>query len=280
MTVRPDRRRRRGRRPVCGALRRRPTRDVLLLAKGPVAASNSWHAQGGVAAALGEDDSPDLHAEDTFARRPRALPRERGARRYRRGAGADRRPRRARRRVRRRPRPRGRPFASAGSSTPAAPRRARRSRRRWQPASGRIRGSPSPRASACRPLGDGGRCGGVITERRARGLGHAARHGGLRRALGADDQSARRARRRDRAGLPRRRGARRPRVRPVPPDRAARRRLPALGGASRRGRPARRRDGGRFTDELAPRDVVARAIAERGRAGLDLRAIERGRFRG
>ena len=39
-------------------------------------------------------------------------------------------------------------------------------------------------------------------------------------------------------------------------------------------------DGNRFTDELAPRDVVARAIAERGHAGLDLRAIERGRFPG
>src|SRR5262249_8380082 len=36
--------------------------------------------------------------------------------------------------------------------------------------------------------------------------------------------------------------------------------------------------GNRFTDELAPRDVVARAIAERGRAGLDLRPIERERF--
>ena len=40
--------------------------EVLLLAKGPVAASNSWHAQGGVAAALAEDDEPELHAEDTF----------------------------------------------------------------------------------------------------------------------------------------------------------------------------------------------------------------------
>jgi L-aspartate oxidase len=39
-------------------------------------------------------------------------------------------------------------------------------------------------------------------------------------------------------------------------------------------------DGDRFTDELAPRDVVARAIAERGHAGLDLRTIERGRFPG
>ena len=39
-------------------------------------------------------------------------------------------------------------------------------------------------------------------------------------------------------------------------------------------------NGDRFTDELAPRDVVARAIAARGHAGLDLRAIERGRFPG
>ncbi len=37
-------------------------------------------------------------------------------------------------------------------------------------------------------------------------------------------------------------------------------------------------DGGRFTDELAPRDVVARAVAERGTALLDLRPIDRSRF--
>ena len=36
--------------------------------------------------------------------------------------------------------------------------------------------------------------------------------------------------------------------------------------------------GERFTDELAPRDVVARAIAARGSALLDLRPIDRGRF--
>ena len=36
--------------------------------------------------------------------------------------------------------------------------------------------------------------------------------------------------------------------------------------------------GERFTDELAPRDVVARAIDARGTALLDLRAIDRGRF--
>ena len=36
--------------------------------------------------------------------------------------------------------------------------------------------------------------------------------------------------------------------------------------------------GKRFTDELAPRDVVAREIAARGTVLLDLRAIDRGRF--
>jgi L-aspartate oxidase len=37
-------------------------------------------------------------------------------------------------------------------------------------------------------------------------------------------------------------------------------------------------NGERFTDELAPRDVVARAIAARGSALLDLRPVDRGRF--
>jgi L-aspartate oxidase len=36
--------------------------------------------------------------------------------------------------------------------------------------------------------------------------------------------------------------------------------------------------GNRFTDELAPRDVVAREIAARGTVLLDLRPIDRGRF--
>ncbi len=39
---------------------------VLVLAKGPLRSSTSSLAQGGIAAALGEDDSPVLHAEDTL----------------------------------------------------------------------------------------------------------------------------------------------------------------------------------------------------------------------
>ncbi|MCC6223238.1 MAG: FAD-dependent oxidoreductase [Thermoleophilia bacterium] len=39
---------------------------VALVSRGSPRAASSWHAQGGVAAALGEDDSPALHAEDTL----------------------------------------------------------------------------------------------------------------------------------------------------------------------------------------------------------------------
>jgi L-aspartate oxidase len=41
--------------------------EVLVLAKGAVDSSNSWAAQGGVAAAVGPDDDPALHAADTLA---------------------------------------------------------------------------------------------------------------------------------------------------------------------------------------------------------------------
>jgi L-aspartate oxidase len=40
--------------------------DVLVLTKGPLLSSNSQLAQGGIAAAVGDDDSPTLHAEDTL----------------------------------------------------------------------------------------------------------------------------------------------------------------------------------------------------------------------
>jgi L-aspartate oxidase len=41
-------------------------RDVLVLTKGPLLWSSSLLAQGGIAAAIGEDDDPVLHAEDTL----------------------------------------------------------------------------------------------------------------------------------------------------------------------------------------------------------------------
>ena len=45
---------------------------VLLVSKGPVLTSSSWLAQGGVAAATAEDDTPSLHLYDTLraGRRP------------------------------------------------------------------------------------------------------------------------------------------------------------------------------------------------------------------
>lgn len=43
-----------------------PEAHVVLLAKGPLLTSASYLAQGGVAAAVGDDDSPELHAEDTL----------------------------------------------------------------------------------------------------------------------------------------------------------------------------------------------------------------------
>src|SRR5947207_13508535 len=41
-------------------------RDVLVLSKGPLFSSASYLAQGGIAAAAGTDDDPELHAADTL----------------------------------------------------------------------------------------------------------------------------------------------------------------------------------------------------------------------
>jgi L-aspartate oxidase len=41
--------------------------DVIVLTKGPIKTTASYLAQGGVAAAIGSDDDPTVHAEDTLA---------------------------------------------------------------------------------------------------------------------------------------------------------------------------------------------------------------------
>ena len=41
--------------------------DVLVLTKAERSESNTGYAQGGIAAAVGADDSPELHARDTMA---------------------------------------------------------------------------------------------------------------------------------------------------------------------------------------------------------------------
>src|SRR5437870_11965015 len=43
-----------------------PAGRVLVLTKADPAESNTGYAQGGIAAAIGDDDSPELHASDTM----------------------------------------------------------------------------------------------------------------------------------------------------------------------------------------------------------------------
>ena len=40
--------------------------SVLVITKGSIDDCNTKHAQGGIAAAIGKDDSPELHSEDTM----------------------------------------------------------------------------------------------------------------------------------------------------------------------------------------------------------------------
>ena len=53
---------------------------TVLVSQAPLATTASYWAQGGIAAALGPDDSIELHQADTLGRRPRRRPRQRGAR--------------------------------------------------------------------------------------------------------------------------------------------------------------------------------------------------------
>src|SRR5213595_3454549 len=49
-----------------GALTAARKGRVLVISKGPIGASSSYLAQGGIAAATRPGDSPDLHVEDTL----------------------------------------------------------------------------------------------------------------------------------------------------------------------------------------------------------------------
>ncbi len=48
-------------------LRMPPSRKIVVVTKGALGESNTWYAQGGLAAAVGSDDDPDLHYADTTA---------------------------------------------------------------------------------------------------------------------------------------------------------------------------------------------------------------------
>ena len=259
--------------------------SVLVLTKGELSHSATRYAQGGVAAALAEPDSPDLHLADTLARRRRTVRRRRGARARHRRPGARARARRARRplRHRRATAPARRCCSRAraatrsrGSCTPAATRPAPRSSgRSWPPSSphadrgarrlvrdradrrGRAlraayaRSDPTERSrrsaptTPCSRPAASGQCFAVTTNPTL------STGDGIALALAAGCR------------------VRRPRVRAVPPDRAAPpvdAAAAALGGAARRrcGAPRRRRR--RVHDRRAP---ARRSRAARRRLARD-----------
>jgi L-aspartate oxidase len=255
--------------------------DVLLLAKGPVAASNSWHAQGGVAAAVAADDTPALHAEDTLGA-GRGLCRESAVRVLTEAApariadlveagvefddGLGREGGHSVRRV----------LHAGGAETGRAISDVLAARVREHP---RITLVEGERVVSLWEAG--GRCAGVLTEHGAIAAratllatgGYAALWERTTNPPGAVG---------DGLTLAYLAGAALADLEFVQFHPTALVGDGFLLSEALRGEGALLVDdcGDRFTDELAPRDVVARAIAERGQAGLDLRPVERGRFAG
>ena len=275
---------------------------VALVSRSPLAQTASFWAQGGIAAALADDDSPELHIEDTLVAGPRARARERGPGAVRGLAGQ-------------RPRPAA---SSASSSTPtvrgnlALGLEGGHSRRRIVHAGGSATGrritrdlsaiaATDERVTVLEPLAASalltheGRCVGLVArsrdgvERRLLARAVILATGGMaalwarttnpRGAIGAGLTLA------DAAG----RAARRPRVHAVPPHRPAprrpARRLPHHRGGARRGREAPERRGRALRRRARParpggaRDPGgARRRAALPAVGLDMRALDLGRF--
>jgi L-aspartate oxidase len=262
-----------------GALCAAAEARVLLVSKGPVLTSSSWLAQGGVAAATGSDDSPELHAEDTL-RAGRGLCRESAVR-----ALAEEAPARlvdladlgvpfdddlglegghSRRRV----------HSVGGAQTG---REISRVLAQTVLAHPRIDVSERERARELW-LSDG-RCVGLLTDARAipaRAVmlatgGYAALWGRTTNPPGSVGEGIAMA---YRAGAA------------VADLEFVQFHPTALAGSSLLLSEALRGDGAllldehgdRFVEELAPRDVVARAIDARGSVTLDLRPVDRARF--
>jgi L-aspartate oxidase len=255
--------------------------DVLLLSTGPVSASNSFVAQGGVAAAVGPDDEPRLHARDT-ERAGRGLCRASAVRTLTEQApariadlvelgvefdeGLGREGGHGRRRV----------VHAGGAETGKAIARVLAERVRAHPRVELAEGE-----AALSLWSSGGRCAGVVTRRgpvaaRATILatgGYAALWERTTNPPGALGHGL---------ALAYRAGAALADLELVQFHPTALVDDGFLLSEALRGEGAALVDdeGDRFTDELAPRDVVTRAIAERGAARLDLRGIERERFPG
>jgi len=255
--------------------------DVLLLSSGPVFSSTSYHAQGGVAAAVGDCDEPALHAADTH-RAGRGLCRASAVDVLTEEApariadlvelgvcfddGLGREGGHSRRRV----------VHAGGAETGKAIAQALAERARAHP---RITISESE--AVVDLWRAAGRCAGAVTERRAVAAratilatgGYAALWERTTNPPGAVGLGL---------ALAYRAGAALADLEFVQFHPTALADDGFLLSEALRGEGALLvdDDGSRFTDELAPRDVVTRAIVERGRARLDLRAIERERFPG
>jgi L-aspartate oxidase len=255
--------------------------DVLVLSKGPLLASSSFFAQGGVAAAVGSDDSPALHAEDTkrVGRdlcRPsavEALTAEAPARvadlvdfgvEFDRELGLE--GGHSRRRV----------VHADGAATGRRIAGVLSDRVVEHP---RIRVGEHERVTAL--WGSDGRCVGVRTDRRTLSAkatliatgGYAALWARTTNPPGSIGEGI---------ALAYRSGAAVADLELVQFHPTALATNGLLLSEALRGEGALLVDerGERFTDELAPRDVVARAIGARGSALLDLRPIDRTRFPG
>jgi L-aspartate oxidase len=262
-----------------GALCAAAEARVLVVSKGPVLTSSSWLAQGGVAAATEADDSPELHAEDTL-RAGRGLCRETAVRVLTEEAPA-----------------RIVDLADLGVDfDDELGLEGGHSRRRVHSVGGAATGKEISRVLALAALRhpridvsegeralelctDDGRCVGVVTDRRtihARAVllatgGYAALWERTTNPAGSIGEGI---------ALAFRAGA------AVADLEFVQFHPTALAGSSLLLSEALRGDGAllldsdgeRFVEELAPRDVVARAIDARGTALLDLRPVDRSRF--
>jgi L-aspartate oxidase len=264
-----------------GALTAARKGRVLIISKGPIGASSSYLAQGGIAAATRPGDSPELHADDTL-RAGRGLSRPSAAEVLTHEAPA-----------------RIADLLELGVEFDDEPGlEGGHSRPRVFSVDGAATGQRIARALAEAVLGEprieisedelalelwlsGGRCVGVVTTRRnvpARAVllatgGAAALWERTTNPPGAVG---------DGIGIAYRAGAAVADLEFVQfhPTTLADRSL--LLSEALRGAGALLVDekGQRFTDELAPRDVVARAVDARGVALLDLRPVDRSRFPG
>lgn len=251
--------------------------QVILLTKGPLFSSNSYVAQGGIAAALGADDSAELHAADTLAAgrelckesAVRVLTEEAAARigelvelGVAFDSGLAREGGHSRRRV----------VHGGGAQTGKRIAETLVARVRSEP---RIQVSEGERVLA---LWAGGRCAGVVGD-----AGPVAARATLLASGGYAALWERTTNPRGSVGegllLAYRAGARLADLELMQFHPTALRDDGFLLSEALRGDGALLLDGGsRFTDELAPRDVVARAIAARGHAMLDLRPVDRSRY--